>query len=235
MIVTSMGNDDASSERHAIRTFAAKIGNELNNPLAAIQAAHEYITRRATEDASRPRDARIEAMFGVIDTELANTRRLVADLVDLSSERPLIRTSFIVRDLVAQVERELKRPENVAFVNDVSTDLRAASADRERLVRALRRIARNAVEAIPATRPGCVRVTASIEGDVLSIDVADDGEGIDPSIIDRVSDPLFGTKVKGAGLGLTIAKTLVVEQGGELSCASRVGVGTTFTISLPRA
>ena len=215
--------------REAIAAFAAKIGNELNNPIAAIQAAHEYIKRQSA------RDAKTEAMFAVIDGELANARRLVADLVDLSAARPLVRTSFALRDLVEGVARELKRPANVAFENAVPDDFGTISADRERLARALRRLAQNAAESVPGGRAGKVRVTAEREGEQLVISVTDDGEGIAPSISERIDEPLFSTKVKGTGLGLTIARALINEQGGSLSWVSGVDAGSTFKVFLPHA
>ena len=225
--------EPTTEARRAIAAFAAKIGNELNNPLAAIQAAHEFVKRRASAPGPNAIDATVTTMLGVIDIELENARRLVADLVDLSSERPVMRTSFMVQDLIGETEREVRRPANVAFVNEASDELRPVSADRDRLARALRRLVRNAVEAIPLARPGIVRVRADLKGDALVIEVSDNGEGIDPANLTRIGEPLFGTKVKGAGLGVTIASALVAEEGGSLHWTSELGAGSTFTISVP--
>jgi signal transduction histidine kinase len=159
----------------------------------------------------------------------------VADLVDLSATRPLVRTSFSLRDLVEGVARELKRPANVAFENAIPDDLGTISADRERLARALRRLAQNAVDAVPGGRSGKVRVAAEREGEHLVVSVIDDGEGVAPSISERIDEPLFSTKVKGTGLGLTIARALIDEQGGRLSWVSSVGAGSTFKVFLPHA
>jgi C4-dicarboxylate-specific signal transduction histidine kinase len=221
--------------RRTIAAFAAKIGNELNNPFAALQAAHEYIKRRTERSEEARRDEKLAEMLAVVDSELAKARRMAADLVDFSAERPIVRTSFVLRDIVADVDRATPRPAGVRFENLVPEEMRPVSADRERLARALARIVRNGIDAIPADRAGEVAVSATLEGERLQIDVRDDGLGIDEFAMSRISEPLFGTKVKGLGLGVSIATAMISEQGGELRCATRLGAGTVFTIVLPHA
>jgi two-component system, NtrC family, sensor kinase len=66
--------------------------------------------------------------------------------------------------------------------------------------------------------------------------VCDTGAGIPEEIMNRIFDPFFTTKDvgKGTGLGLSISSDIIKKHGGELLVASTVGVGTTFTVKLPR-
>src|SRR6185295_18754732 len=63
----------------------------------------------------------------------------------------------------------------------------------------------------------------------------DDGPGIAADTLPRIFDPFFSTKQRGTGLGLAVTQQIIQEHGGELRCQSTPGVGTRFTIVLPRA
>jgi signal transduction histidine kinase len=91
----------------------------------------------------------------------------------------------------------------------------------------------NAAQAIAGD--GTITVKSSLEGDRVRIDVMDTGGGIPPDVLPRIFDDYFTTKPRGegTGLGLPIAKTIVEEHGGDLTVASKVGVGSTFTVRLP--
>jgi len=70
-------------------------------------------------------------------------------------------------------------------------------------------------------------------GQVVTIQVSDNGPGIPESIQDKILQPFFSTKEEGTGLGLSIAVRILSEHGGWLDLESREGLGTTFTINLP--
>jgi PAS domain S-box-containing protein len=82
---------------------------------------------------------------------------------------------------------------------------------------------------------GAIHIRTCVEDDDLVITIADTGGGIPAEIADRVFDPFFTTKEvgRGTGQGLSIARTIVDRDGGELTFATRPGEGTTFTIRLP--
>jgi signal transduction histidine kinase len=94
----------------------------------------------------------------------------------------------------------------------------------------------NAAQAAAACAgPVRVEVTTRRRGDRLVAIVRDYGPGIAPEHLPRIFDAFFTTKPgdKGTGLGLSITRAIIEEHGGNISVASRVGVGTTFTIELP--
>ena len=69
--------------------------------------------------------------------------------------------------------------------------------------------------------------------DAVEISVEDNGCGIPPEVLDRVYDPFFTTKKDGTGLGLALVLRAVEEHGGSIRCASLVGKGTTFRMTVP--
>jgi CheY-like chemotaxis protein len=86
-----------------------------------------------------------------------------------------------------------------------------------------------------ATRSAMLGTVAAADYIVLS--VADSGTGIPPEIIDRIFDPFFTTKAVGVGtgLGLSLLHGIVTDLGGAIDVVSKPGVGTRFTVYLPRA
>lgn len=95
----------------------------------------------------------------------------------------------------------------------------------------------NAAQAMAASvRHGTLRVATRADGEHVHIMISDTGTGIQESIRDKIFNPFFTTKPVGTGTGqgLAISHTVVVERhGGQLTCDSVEGVGTTFTITIP--
>lgn len=97
--------------------------------------------------------------------------------------------------------------------------------------------AAHAIEDSQSRGRGTITIRSSTDGAFVRIDIADTGCGIPAAVLPRIFDPFFTTKAigKGSGQGLAIARTVVKSHGGELTVASIVGQGTTFTIRLPVA
>jgi signal transduction histidine kinase len=80
---------------------------------------------------------------------------------------------------------------------------------------------------------GKLTISAVVQNDRIAIEVQDTGGGIPPENMSKLFEPLFTTKAKGIGLGLTICKNLVEANGGRIEVQSEPGHGSTFTIFLP--
>jgi CheY-like chemotaxis protein len=84
-------------------------------------------------------------------------------------------------------------------------------------------------------RQGRLLVQTSHENGTIRTAIVDNGEGMDQATQNRIFDPFFTTKKrgKGTGLGLSVSYGIVREHGGQISCRSRTGHGTTFVVELP--
>jgi two-component system NtrC family sensor kinase len=85
--------------------------------------------------------------------------------------------------------------------------------------------------------PGRIEVHARRDGDIVELDLIDDGQGIAPESLDRIFDPFFTTRrgQGGTGLGLNIVYNLVAKLFcGTITARSTVGQGTRFTLRIPR-
>jgi signal transduction histidine kinase len=90
----------------------------------------------------------------------------------------------------------------------------------------------NAAQSIDTPRGRITVTTRPVPGSV-AIDVADNGKGIATDELARIFDPLFTPRADGAGLGLRVAHKIVSQHGGRIDVQSEVGVGSTFTVTLP--
>ncbi len=96
----------------------------------------------------------------------------------------------------------------------------------------------NSADAIPPDRPGnvTIRIGPGAPGRAC-LEVEDDGMGMTPDVMARVFDPFFSTRLSrhGAGLGLSIAHSVVKAMGGTITARSEPGKGATFRVEIPEA
>ena len=104
--------------------------------------------------------------------------------------------------------------------------------NRDKIIQVLINLIRNAVDATP--EGGQITVTLTRQADWTVMTVADTGCGVPEDLLETIWQPFFTTKGEhGTGLGLDICKRIIEGHHGAISCASQIGVGTTFTIRLP--
>ena len=138
-------------------------------------------------------------------------------------------------DLVTPEARE----QGVNLVLDLANDLPFVEGDEGQLAQAVLNVTVNAFHAIKQRKAGGkegeVRASTRLEaGETVYLTIEDDGEGISEVDLGRVFEFYYTTKDEGTGLGLSIAQRIIVQHGGRIDVESAPGVGTTFTISLPR-
>jgi CheY-like chemotaxis protein len=85
-------------------------------------------------------------------------------------------------------------------------------------------------------RSGTIIIRARPDGDLILLEVSDDGHGMTEDVLERCLDPFFTTKKdRGTGLGLPMVHSIVKRHGGQISIQSAPGQGTTISVRLPRA
>ena len=172
-----------------------------------------------------------------------NSERLLALVSDLtlsaSSELKVYPKRTDLASLVATSigsARAQADQSNISFVADVPSPL-WAYADPLRIGQALDNLVSNAIKYSPGG--GVVSISAQGTGHWVQLNVKDTGMGMSPEDSARVFRRFFRSEaardaaITGAGLGLSITKTIIERHGGHISCESRTGEGTTFTLRLP--
>jgi signal transduction histidine kinase len=180
-----------------------------------------------------------------VQTNAEQLNLLIEDLLDLSviesGKMDIKAKNVSVASLVIEVVESLrpvaeKKPVDLE-IGSIDANL-AARADRDRIVQVLNNLIGNAVKFTPPQ--GKVIVAAQRDGNGwVQVSVADTGPGISPEEADKIFDEFYQIpqavrpKIKGMGLGLTIAKKLLEMHGGKIWVQSEPGRGSTFFFILP--
>ena len=209
----------------AIGRIAAQITHEIRNPLSSISLNAEELGERAPQ----ARDL-CDAIVREVDRLTAITEEYLrfARLPKPQLQRADVNETL--RDLLDFVRPELDAG-GVELTVSLASGLPRVLADVAQLRQLLLNLLRNAREAMPAG--GELLVASRGSEGAVEIQVKDGGPGIPPERMARIFDPFFTTKARGTGLGLAMAQEIAQEHGGQLSCESTVGEGTTFTLRLP--
>src|ERR1051326_1691489 len=136
---------------------------------------------------------------------------------------------------VARLVTHQERGDNIQIQIEAEKDLPRVSGDVGQLQQAVVALATNAIDAMPDG--GTLTLRATRSGQRVLVQVKDTGIGIAPENMTKIFDPFFTTKDvgRGTGLGLAVCYGILSDHGGRLDVRSTVGVGTTFTITLPVA
>jgi len=124
---------------------------------------------------------------------------------------------------------------NVAVETSLCEGLPAAPCDQSQIQQVVLNLVMNAAEATQSKTDRRVSVSTAAGDGVVLLTVSDNGEGIPPENLAKIFDPFFTTKPdgKGVGLGLAVSFGIIEAHGGDIEVNSKVGEGTTFTLSLP--
>jgi signal transduction histidine kinase/ActR/RegA family two-component response regulator len=220
--------------------FLAILAHELRNPLAPARFATQLLEKSPIDS------AQAESARRMIERQLAHMARLLDDLLDVSRiSRKAVEIRHDRLDLRSVIETAVDTARGLAAAVGVDLQLRQpeyplpVSGDAARLNQVLANLLNNAVK---YTNPqGHILVESVRSNGHITIRVEDDGIGIPPELLPRIFE-LFAQGrssprgSSGLGIGLTIAREIVVLHGGRMEAASAgIGLGSCFTIELPCA
>lgn len=218
-----------AQRREAIGTLAAGMAHNFNNMLAVIVPSLEMLEDASPELKPDLEDARAASHAA---TELV---RQLMQLVrkDATGTASPVDVSLLLEEIAQMCRRTF----------DAGIEIRCSApatpcvvlARRAELQQVLINLcinARDAVEGRPAPK---LELRVGIEGGVATVEVNDNGAGMSPETMRHLGEPFFSTKPpgRGTGLGLATAYGIVAEMKGSLTCHSRLGEGTRFTLRLP--
>jgi two-component system sensor kinase FixL len=216
-----------------IGAITARIVHDLGNPLAGLSMQAQLIQRRVTRNPERPgRD--LVAPAERIVSEVRRLDALIKDFLDFARQQRLdLRAVALPPFLQRLVDlwQPVAAARDIELNLDVAADIPGLTVDEDKIRRVLDNLVKNAVEAIDQG-PGTVDVLARRrDDDRIRIAVSDTGPGV-PETLEMFR--LFETtKRNGSGLGLSIAKQIVVAHGGRIGFERRSPHGTTFYVDLP--
>jgi signal transduction histidine kinase len=230
-------SDEVQKAQEQQREFVINVSHELKTPLTAI-AGHVQALKEGI--ATDPVD--VAKSVEIVSSQTKRLSRLIEDLLSLakfdarqfgleSVRVPLSRIIDAVEDTFS-LEAQERRLELVVAGG---TDGITLTTDPDRLRQVLSNLVHNAMVHTPPD--GRVEIKARRLDGKVELSVADTGTGIPAADLSHIFERFYrsGKKAKeaGLGLGLAISRELVQAMGGEITVKSKLGEGTTFTVTLP--
>ena len=220
--------------------FLAVLAHELRNPLAPIRNSLHILRMTGSDDAGTGRvvdmmERQVQHMVRLVD-DLLEVSRISRGKIELRKER--LQLASVVRGAI-ETSRPLLEASNHRLVVDLPEEEVWIHADPVRLQQVFANLLNNSAKYTPPG--GEVRISVTVEEGLATVCVKDNGEGIPPQMLGRVFNMFAqvdtGRRAQGGlGIGLTLARTLVLLHGGTVEAASEgKGKGCEFTVRLPVA
>jgi len=223
--------------------FVGMISHELRTPLSSILGYIDLLK----DDPAQPLTDEQLRFLGIMERNAERLLRLVGDLLFTAQvQAQHVQLDETEVDVVELARASLETVSPAAALAGVEVELQGATsepvrltADAPRLGQAIDNLLSNAIKFTP--RGGRVTLTLGSDAEHVRISISDTGVGIPADEVEQLFTRFFRAStarrnaIPGVGLGLVITNAIVVAHGGEISVESEEGVGTTFTLTLPRS
>jgi nitrogen fixation/metabolism regulation signal transduction histidine kinase len=218
--------------------LATSVAHEMKNNLGAIRMILEGLIEQKDDIlvSAQEREKYLQMIYRQVVSAVNLPERLLRLARQNPDDNEQIDLNADVTEVLSLLDYEAKRNGITVTLDNQDTDLQIMgnSVDFKMIVLNL---AQNAFKAMPAG--GQFHVTVTKNRNYAIIELKDSGTGIPPEKIPHIFEPFYSdghhTRHKGTGLGLAIVKSLIEKLKGQISVTSRVNVGTTFEIKIPRA
>lgn len=223
-----------SAKLVAVGELAASVAHEINNPLYAARNSLYLVEQDLPPESSQ------RTFLSIAQGELGRIARIITRMRDFyrptRAELEPTNINNLLLETVDLVQTHLRHGQ-VSVVHALAPDLPLLVAHTDQLRQVFLNMMLNACDAMPSG--GTLRLETRLLPPVdslpptVEICIADTGTGIPPEHLPHLFEPFYTTKAQGTGLGLAISMHIITQHGGNIVPESTVGVGTTFTITLP--
>jgi signal transduction histidine kinase len=212
-----------SEKMSTIGELSARLAHDIKNPLTTIKSTVKLLKTFQ----GKPIDEYVMKRFEMMDDSIFRISHQVDGVLDYIKKTPLQLEPASLIGIIKASILPLTIPKNVQ-INLPNADM-MLKCDAIKMEVVFGNIILNSIQAIADT-PGKIYVRYVETSDYAIIEVADSGPGIPSENLDKIFDPLFTTKQRGTGLGLSSCKNIIDQHGGVISVKN---TPTTFTIRMP--
>ncbi|QXP65390.1 PAS domain-containing sensor histidine kinase [Polaribacter sp. HaHaR_3_91] len=222
----------AKSEREqAWREMAKQVAHEIKNPLTPMRLTVQSFERRFD-----PTDEKAKEKLKEFSQTLIQQIDVMSSIASAFSDFAKMPT---------QKKEQLDVISVVKFALDIFSERYIkyypqekelhANLDKTQLIRVITNLVKNAIQAVNVEENPLIEVKVFSEDINIKITVSDNGKGISDDLKDLIFEPKFTTKSSGMGLGLGMIRNIIEAYKGTISFTSKEGLGTVFTVVLPKS
>lgn len=205
----------------------SKFAHELRNPLTTLYSTVQLIEFQHPE-------VKNFKYWSNLTSDIIYMEQLIEQLSDLTKSEKIENTTFSFLDLLEQICLSFATTivdSDVTFTSKIDSSIHQITGDKTKLQEVILNLLKNAYEA--AVPDKTIHLEAVSTDNEIVIRVCDTGCGIPAELLPTIFDPFITYKEHGTGLGLSICNQIVAAHKGRISVESTVGVGTTFSVTLP--
>lgn len=207
--------------------LSGSIAHELRNPLGAMRNATYLLKRRLTNS-----DDKTKQFLDMLEEEIQNSDLIIQGLLEVARGKEPIKQTLSLQSLLDKVLQDKPFPDTVTFHIELGTEPFTIWVDPQQFKQVLHNIFHNASQAME--RQGHIWVRTQHCADMAEIEISDTGPGISEENRDQLFEPLFTTKAKGTGLGLTLCREIIEGHGGTIVSMNKPKGGASFIIRVPK-
>ena len=229
----------ATERLASLGTLAAGVAHEINNPLAIIRESAGWMQQLFARDELKDMPRRddfakaLDKMEKSVERASRITHQLLGVVGKSESTVSEVDLNELAEEAIRLITHEIKN-RDIEIIRRMEPSLGSIQSDPYQLRQVFLNLLTNAVHAIKST--GTITIAIKDAGDSRMITISDTGGGIPRENLDKIFEPFFSTKPpgEGTGLGLFVTRGIIEKLGGSIEVDSKVGLGTGFSVRLPK-
>lgn len=225
--------------------MAAGMAHEINQPLNVIQICADYL-QKSIRKGLAPDNKDLTTLSKDIADNVQRITGVIRHVRDFARQSDIVRSKVLLNDPIQAVFNVLGhqiKAHEIDLDLDLEEDLPYVMAEHNRLEQVFINLVSNAIDAIDEKRQNPdiadtekrISIRTYRQGDRVIARVSDTGIGMTQEVMDKILEPFFTTKEvgRGTGLGVSISYGIIRDYDGAIDIDSRIGQGTTFTLTFP--
>ena len=222
----------AESEREdAWREMAKQVAHEIKNPLTPMKLSIQHLQMRWSLFDEKERHERFDTFAKNLIQQIDTLSAIAGEFSSFAKLGEADFKEIDLKEIIKSAVEVYNWTNGVEVVFQSDHDLNV-HGDKDQMLRVFNNLIKNAIQAIPSSRNGIVKVYAERDTEFLKIVVEDNGKGISKENYNRIFVPNFTTKNSGMGLGLAMVQKIIENMGGQIYFETKEEMGTKFIIEL---
>ncbi len=232
IIIKDISSLNRAQKKAAWGEVAVRMAHEIKNPLTPILLSAQRLRNKFLEKLKGKDLEIIDKTTTVIIDQVKSMDAMVSAFADYANTPQIERKPSDLNTIINQSIALYDAQSNITIEFDLAGNVPELLLDANSISRVLINLVKNAAESVEEDRNLTVNITTQYLDDegVVRLSVADNGDGFDEEVIERVFEPYVTTKVKGSGLGMAIVQNVIEQHDGRIFAGNVEPNGAIITI-----